>query len=476
MIKQLLIPIDNLISIGFQGFTNKLISSEKVLDIYLHTSGESTVVGGGKFGSQRIDSLPISIGLKSFIESTLRRLDALIDLDFRFVNDSERADINFYIDRVLNVGDAGTTLGITLSNSTRSRQWWEILLNGVALQGKPDYLRYAIIHEFGHALGLEHPFDGSDGDYFQSLDYRFSAYPEDTVMAYRSPIDGSWPLWYSYNDILALQKIWGLEAGANPANPQRTLVFTSDSRVADLVSYWQSLFLSSSSTELAVFDVAVDVTIPGRSDKIILNLVSQAGHSGDYLEAQQLEAGSPYFSGSVLNGGEGHDVIVGAYGWDIIDGCAGSDLVIASYGNDVITGGPGRDEIWGGFGSNTFLSELDGAPDLIAIHSDHHLFNVLSGKSENNTNGEKCDILLALDPIDKIRIVGVNTTELTVRAGASAHGVTGVGIYAKGALEALYVGGDLSVSQLTTMVSGDSSIPAMNNQISSYGWTVGNLL
>lgn len=474
MIKQSAIPVGNLISTGFQGFTNKLLSSDKSLDIYLHTSGGSVVTGGGKFGSQRIDSLPISPGLKSFIESTLKRLDVLIDLDFRFINDSERADINFYIDTVIDVGDAGKTLGITLSNSTRSRQWWEIFLNGTALQGQPDYLRYAIIHEFGHTLGLEHPFDGSDGDYYQSLDYRLSAYPEETVMAYRTPMNGSWPLWYSYNDILALQKIWGLEAGANPENSQRTLAFISDSRVADLVSYWQSLFLSSSPTELAIFDVAVDIIVPGRSNKILLNLVSQAGPTGDHLEAKQLEVGSPYFSGSILNGGEGNDVLIGQYGWDIIDGGAGSDLVTASNGDDVITGGSGRDEIWGGFGSNTFLSELDGAPDLIAIQSDQYLYNVLGGKSGNNAHGEKCDILFALDPIDQIRIVGVNTAALSVRAAASAHGVSGVGIYANEALEALYVGGDLSVSQLTAMVSGDGSVAAINNQISSYGWTTGS--
>jgi len=85
-------------------------------------------------------------------------------------------------------------------------------LNGPALQNQADYLRYATIHEFGHTLGLEHPFDNSDGDYYGSTNPNASAFPEDTVMAYRSPQGSSWPTWYSTNDINALVSIWGVES------------------------------------------------------------------------------------------------------------------------------------------------------------------------------------------------------------------------------------------------------------------------
>ena len=40
---------------------------------------------------------------------------------------------------------------------------------------------------------------------------------------------------------------------------------------------------------------------------------------------------------------------------------------------------------------------------------------------------------------------------------ASAHGVEGIGIFAGNALEALYVGGDLSLDQVKAMTSGDPS-------------------
>ena len=36
-------------------------------------------------------------------------------------------------------------------------------------------------------------------------------YPEDTVMAYRNPLSGQWPQWFSPSDIRALVETWGLE-------------------------------------------------------------------------------------------------------------------------------------------------------------------------------------------------------------------------------------------------------------------------
>ena len=49
----------------------------------------------------------------------------------------------------------------------------------------------------------------------------------------------------------------------------------------------------------------------------------------------------------------------------------------------------------------------------------------------------------------------------------SQHGDR-IGIYAKGTLEAVYTGGNLSVGQITQMTSGDGSAAAMNNQMWSY--------
>ena len=95
---------------------------------------------------------------------------------------------------------------------------------------------------------------------------------------------------------------------------------------------------------------------------------------------------------------------------------------------------------------------------------------MIYGKAGNNLDGEKADIIEGLDASDRIIIIGVDSKDISIRADATAHGISGIGIYAAGALEALYTGGDLSVAQLRSMTSGDASAAAMANQLSSYGW------
>ena len=95
--------------------------------------------------------------------------------------------------------------------------------------------------------------------------------------------------------------------------------------------------------------------------------------------------------------------------------------------------------------------------------------NWLYGKAGNNPNGEKADIIEGLDSIDKIKIIGVDTRDISFAANVVAHGVTGIDIYGKGALEALYTGGDLTLAQITQMTSGDASAAAMSNSVNAYG-------
>ena len=161
-----------------------------------------------------------------------------------------------------------------------------------------------------------------------------------------------------------------------------------------------------------------------------------------------------------LYGGAGSDNISGGQGFDSLDGGEGNDLVRAGNGKDILTGGSGKDELWGGFGWNTFKGDKDGSEDLLVIKSDEWQVNSLNGKAGNNPDGSKCDIIEALDSIDKIIIQGVNTSELSFAANVSGQGLIGIGIYAKGALEALYTGVDLTVAQLTAMTTGDVTGPA----------------
>lgn len=173
--------------------------------------------------------------------------------------------------------------------------------------------------------------------------------------------------------------------------------------------------------------------------------------------------------GSSLYGGWGDDQLFGSMGSDFLSGGKGNDLIRAGIGRDIISGDAGSDELHGDFGWNTYRSEKDGVSDLIAIKSDQFLVNWLYGQAGNSPNGEKSDIIEGLDLIDKIRIIGIDTSEISFAADVATKGVTGIGIYGKGILEALYTGGDLTLAQIQSMTSGDASAAAMSNSVNAYG-------
>ncbi|MFS6817971.1 hypothetical protein AAF134_00940 [Synechococcus lacustris Tous-12m] len=256
----------------------------------------------------------------------------------------------------------------------------------------------------------------------------------------------------------------------NTLNTWTAYQVTNSVKAGDIVSQW---FGTASAATQQIQDISytklMDVVATTWADKVQINRVVKASDAGGKIEAKQIDFTAGEVAGSVISGDIGNDDIKGYAGWDFLDGGAGADLIHGGNGRDIISGGVGRDELHGDFGWNTYRSEKDGVSDLIAIKSDHYLVNWLYGKAGNSPNGEKSDIIEGLDSIDKIKLIGIDTREITFAANVNAKGVTGIGIYGKGILEALYTGGDLTVAQITQMTSGDASTAAMSNSINAYG-------
>jgi hypothetical protein len=74
------------------------------------------------------------------------------------------------------------------------------------------------------------------------------------------------------------------------------------------------------------------------------------------------------------------------------------------------------------------------------------------------TNGQKADKITELDSSDRIYVQGVATSQLSYRdvihQSNLGETLSGIGIYASGYLEAVYVGDDLSMSQIAVMTQG----------------------
>ena len=192
---------------------SQIYDLDNSIDIYLHTSGGNTDINGGIYGEQIINSYEVDFADEYFFKSLIAKLDLQIDPQFSFVSEKDQSDIAFYYDSEINIDGEENILGLIIPITRNDKPAYEIFLNTPAFENKTDYLRYAIIHELGHALGLEHPFNGEDGDIFENQKSPWqSAYPEETVMAYRNPLNEEWPQFFSVNDINALVTVWGDES------------------------------------------------------------------------------------------------------------------------------------------------------------------------------------------------------------------------------------------------------------------------
>ena len=113
--------------------------------------------------------------------------------------------------------------------------------------------------------------------------------------------------------------------------------------------------------------------------------------------------------------------------------------------------------MYGGFGLNTFEDEADGSVDSLYLKSDQWAENWIYEKAGNSPNGEKADKIVELDEFDEIYVQGVETSQLSygsVDHNSRGEMLSGIGIYASGVLEAVYVGDDLSLGQIEAMTQG----------------------
>jgi len=232
--------------------------------------------------------------------------------------------------------------------------------------------------------------------------YDFGSHPmfstDDTIMSY-NPGKLGWGVSFTETDISVLQALWGIED-----SPDNTVRQTGSNN----------------------------------SDIIY-------GYDGsDYAD--------------MITGMNGDDFIYGYKGADYLEGGDGTDEIRGGNGKDTIVGGSGSDQCYGGFGLNLFEDELDGSTDTLFIKSDMWAINPHLGTAGNNPDGKKADILTELDPDDRIIIQGVSTNSISLSEVTYINDMgvilDSIGIYADGALEAIYIGSNLNINELTLMTTG----------------------
>jgi len=130
-----------------------------------------------------------------------------------------------------------------------------------------------------------------------------------------------------------------------------------------------------------------------------------------------------------LRGQKGNDRLEGQTGNDLLIGGKGNDQLIAGAGDDILDGGKGNDVMDGGSGRNLFLAAKDRSRDQLLI-----------GTGEGVAMADR---VVSLDRKDQITLLGVSGGAISV---APTEG--GLGIFANGSLEVVYLGDNLSIDQL----------------------------
>ena len=171
------------------------LGSKKV-PYYIHSGGDSAYIGWAEdnISTNRNVQTVDSKDYQSFIVDSFNKIDSLIDLDFELFDNNNETLIDIYATEYdpnndtigeAFVWDSYVDIEFKVTNDTRENQ-------------------ITIIHEIGHALGLEHP----DGDGYNSA-FDISQ----TMMSYNDNADLK-DIWFTEADIYTLQKIWGEESSS----------------------------------------------------------------------------------------------------------------------------------------------------------------------------------------------------------------------------------------------------------------------
>jgi Ca2+-binding RTX toxin-like protein len=244
---------------------------------------------------------------------------------------------------------------------------------------------WTMLHEIGHAIGLDHPFaDTSDPSEPVLAGQDTDQY---TVMSYTLELStNAYASTPQLLDILAIQHIYGANMNTRKGNDVYKFSATSEVNRAiwdaggidtlDLSNQATDSFISlidgthskfcfhngqngpTSSLLGIAFGVTIENAFGGAgNDEIWGNAAANrltGGNGFDRLEG---------FDGADrLEGGAGVDTLVGATGMDFLDGGIGDDELHGGSGDDTLSGGAGIDFLYGDSGNDLYI--LDSVNDI----------------------------------------------------------------------------------------------------------------
>tara|TARA_B100000678_G_scaffold291033_1_gene305906 strand:+ start:638 stop:2503 length:1866 start_codon:yes stop_codon:yes gene_type:complete len=267
--------------------------------------------------------------------------------------------------------------------------------------------RETFAHELGHALGLSHPRDYSDGGWEggSSDDYTVAIPVEMdnslyTVMSYAGPGDRlQWQKGFAYLDILTLQFLYGKGAAG-----LGDTVYTFQNLNPGSQTIWDAGGTDAIDVSNMQAGTTIDLRIGSISGFGQINITSDWARGYQAASTRTLVIGPDTVIENVI-GSQFADFITGNSAANVLEGRGGDDLIIGGVGPDAILGGDGIDTasyagdeggvfvnltLGRGYGNASFGDTYDSIENVIGSAYDDFLIgdpgaNRLDGGAGNDT-------------------------------------------------------------------------------------------
>ncbi len=133
---------------------------------------------------------------KGFILDMLSFTENLIGIDFKVTRKQRNAELKFYETPL--IANEPTYVGLAVPYVSPIGNVWDIYVKTNPVSSK----KWIYLHEFGHFLGMEHPFDDNDNDVW------YGESTNDTVMSYNYNPSSTWL--FRKADIDTITGIWNI--------------------------------------------------------------------------------------------------------------------------------------------------------------------------------------------------------------------------------------------------------------------------